>query len=337
VINPKPLKNKSKQPRAIAPDLQEKGRYRASMHSELQKFPDKDKARQLLFGESILDPEQREGIIERYEGLSDLSVPGLKALHAIRVLLERTNYKGNMPGLKVSSPDYKWEGMIPRLSFTYSEYFEAYGLEATGIRGRYEGKGRKEAEEALKELQQPRRMIYKRTNFEGEGKHRRKVTKVISVEKPLITTLAREYRGVTEGEEASIRAGQDNPQRVTRLSIELGVILIEGIEDFYILKSASQLKDMRELTGGTPKPLIMFTDFLQTLDFPTLRIRTEVLAERVTLDYLIKNRHKAKLEKEIAKLMSQAKTLGYLLDYREDPIGLWVLTLNPQKCSRVKA
>ncbi len=97
----KPPQNR--QPRGISPDLTTQTTYRAGLYAEQQKFGN-TKNRQLLLFEAgrEVDAQERPEVY----GL-DLTVSEDKALSALQLLLHRTDYKGNVPGMEVRSQDYK--------------------------------------------------------------------------------------------------------------------------------------------------------------------------------------------------------------------------------------
>lgn len=306
--------------------------YRAGMHLERQQFKDSQEARHLLLSEG-LGGANLEQEIER-SGL-DLTVSEGKALTALQILLHRTNYQGNTPPEQVNSVAWKFQGMVPVLSLTYSEYFEAYGLERAND-GRYHGAQRDEAIKALEKLEQPRRICYKRKKWTGQGKARRTLYDVIVVNKPLIEII-KGYKDLEKVEADKVMSGQDIPERITRLVINVSPLLIDGIDDYYTLKSATLYREIEELLGSKrfSDAIPRFINMLTSWDLPVLKVSKEVLAERLRLDNMVKYSRKAMLQKRLLECCETAKALGYLLEYREDEYGLLVLRLNPEQCWRI--
>ena len=166
------------QPRGVSStDIQEAEPYfKTGMELELQKFG-KPEYSQLLLGE---DADIQQGDISY--GL-DLSKKQARALHAVQKMLADTDYQGNMEGEERTSIDFNWRGYIPTLSFTPTEYYQAYGLEPAGD-GRYHGSLAQEALEGLKSLMTTRyRLVYDRTVHKG-GK---KSIEAIRVTTPIIS------------------------------------------------------------------------------------------------------------------------------------------------------
>lgn len=307
---------------------------RAGKRAELQKFGYKEEARQLLLGEDsdLLDPENK---VEVY-GL-DLTVSEDKALHAVQKLLDKTGYKGNMPGEERQITAFKWQGYIPRLSTNYSEYYEAYGLKPSGD-GRYHGAQAKEALLALKSLADARTICYERRKWTGSGKARREVSDIIRTKSPLITILEG-FRDLDAEEAKTVLAGGDLPQkRQTRLLIEPSALLVDEIDSFYLLKPSALHAEIQALMPDKRyAPTIpRFISWLLTLDKRSWHISEIHLAEKLRMNYLIDQRKWTLLRQKIQEALDIALKTGYLLEYEVKPVSskdaLIELRLNPKKC-----
>lgn len=327
-------KSKGQQPRAITSDsLAIQPYFRGSMFAELQKFPNKEKTRQLILGET--DIQELDNIVETY-GL-DLTVSEDRALHAIQVLLDRTDYQGNIPGEEIYSTAFKYQGFLPRLSITYAQYYEAYGIQRAKD-NRYHGAQAEEALQALRSLTKTRIICYKRRRWEGKGKSKELKTDIIRVTLPLIQ-LTEGFVGLDEEEAAQVLAGQELPQkRQTRLVIEVSPLLVDQIDSFYLLKPTALHNEIKQLLGAKriSRAVSLFIEWLLTKNSRTVRIPRGDLAERLRLDYLIDQRHQERLDSRLQEAFQTAKGLGYLLDYQEEPTGLLVFTLNPVRCKRIE-
>lgn len=325
-------KPKSQQPRALTGDLAIQPYIRGSMYVELQKFKDSDKTRQLMLGET--EGLELEASIDT-SGL-DLTVSEDRALHAIQVLLDKTGYKGNIPGETITSTAFKYQGLLPRLSVTYADYFEAYGLEIRGDQY-YLGSQAQEAIQALKSLTTTRRMSYVRRSWPGRGRGKRAQIDVIRVTRPLIT-ITEGFQDLTEEETAKVVEGGDLPEkRQTRLVIDISPILVDQIDTFYILKPTALHREIKQLLGGRriSRAVSLFLEWLLTKNTRTVKISKARLAERLRMDYLLEQRKPTLLETRLQEAFQVAKELEYLLDYREDLTGVLVFTLNPARCKRV--
>lgn len=304
--------------------------YKAGMNLELQKFNKRDQVRQLMLGEDI---EADKGV--QIYGL-DLTVSEDKALSAIQILLDRTNYEGNLPGEIVQASGWKYDGYIPRLSMTFSEYYEAYGLAKT--RGQYQGKQATEALQALRSLAETKRICYKRQRREGKGKKSRLVYDVIRVTKPLVS-FAEGYYDLKEEEAEQVISGQDLPlKRQTKMVIEVSPLLIDQIDSFHLLKPTALHKEIQALQPGKRigRHVSLFIEWLLTKNTATVKIQKRRLAELIWLSTLIEQRKPTLLNTRIHEALQTAKELGYLLDYREEATGLLILSLSPERIKRIK-
>jgi hypothetical protein len=321
-----------RQPRAIAPTTQAiQPYYRAGLHAELQKFGRSDnKIRELLLGEDIQTEDP--GSVEVY-GLNNLSKNEDKALSALQILMSETDYQGNIPGETIASTAYKWEGYIPKLSITYSDYFEAYGL--TKKDGQYYlGKQAQEALDALKSLTQPKIISYQRSVIDKKGK---KKYDIIRVTKPLIG-IAEGYKDLEEEEAEKIRAGQDLPEkRHTRLVIEFSPVLVDQIETWYSLKPKTLHSEIQALYPGKhySKSISDFISWLLTLDKPVFHISRDNLAIKINLGKYLEEKRQTLIDQRLQEALQTALKLNYLLDYKESLLGTLELTLNPEQCKRI--
>lgn len=306
--------------------------YRAGLYAELQKFSPSDDMRQLILGE---EPET-DISLERY-GL-DLTVSQMKALSAIQILLDRTDYKGNLPGDIVQDSGFKYEGLLPKLSMTFTEYYEAYGL--TKIRGQYQGRQATEALQALQSLAEDTwKLCYKVKRRKGKGKNSKLVYDVVRITTPLIILLEG-YYDLKEEEADQIMSGQSLPlKRRSKLAIEVSPLLVDQIDSFYLLKPTALYKEIQLLQPGKrPSTInIDFIDWLLTKNYQTVKINKSTLTDRIRpLKKLKERRRSSELELKLQEALQTAKDLGYLLDFREEATGLLVMTLNPERCKKVK-
>ena len=315
--------------------------YKASMQLELQKFgQDKQKVRQLFLQ---LDPglEEDQDELDRQivetTGL-DLTVTQDRALSALLILLDRTDYKGD-GSREIESDEWKWKGRIPRLSFTWTEFYEAYGLQMYG--DQYQGRQMAEAKKALESLQRPFSFVYQKRKHEGTGKRRKTLYDAIRIKRPLIQINPIEgFTDLTEEELEQVKAGAEMKTRLrrTQLQVEFSPIVVDQLSTFYLLKPASFHQDLSKLLKGK-RPhtaYVLFCNFLLTLNKTPWKIGKETLARRLRLTSLIEQRQKALLEKTIQECLRLAKELGFLLAYSQDATGMITLSLNEEKCKRIK-
>jgi len=330
------------QKRALTPDLvirPPEDRYRAALNLELQKFPDREKQkkfRQLRLLEALPEAQDQAGEIEIF-GLESLDVSQIRALSAVQILLDRTDYKGNEPGAQAQSNAFQWEGLIPKLRVTYPEFLEAYGLERNK-KGRFNMREREEALKALESLTIPFRIGYERKYYEGAGKKRKQKSDIVITDRALIG-LTRGYRGLdTEKEAPQVKAGSSN-KRVTHLIIEPYPSLLDQIDSFFVLKPVQLYREIADLLATKQKRArvskthITFIEWLLTVNLPEINIGFERLAEKLNLYYLIDTRQRKRLQSEIQKTIDIAMELGYLLDWREE-FGTYCFIINPDRAGR---
>jgi hypothetical protein len=327
------------QPRAISTTQEQavEPYIRASMHTEQQKFSLDAKSRQLTLGEEI------DSLETVAYGL-DLTESQDKALHAIQRLLSESNYKGDGQ-IPLDSAEYKIYGSwLPYLSMSYSDYYQAYGLEPAGD-GRYHGAQVKQAREALESLTEMRWMRYKKLSCKRDKKGK-PLYDLITVKKPLIQLqFIDSYHDITEEDIHKIASGQQltedkEDRRVTRILLLPSPILIDEIDKHFLLKPAYLHDEIKALYPGKriSRYNSLFIELLLTVDiYPTWKIGKETLARKLNMDTLIENRQKSRVDNRIQEALETARELDFLLDYEEDATGLLTLRLNPERCSRVRA
>lgn len=318
------------QPRAVSQELtvQQPGLYKAGMYQELQKFGNREQARQLLLSEGLQGTELDDQI--EITGL-DLTVAEDRALHACLRLLDGTGYKGNLPPLEVNSPGYKGHYTLPRLQTSWPEYLEAFGLEP-GTKG----KARIEAINALEALQKPRRIAYRRRYWTGKGKERKAISDVIVTQSPLIR-LSKVYKALEDDQAEQIMAGREMPGRVTNVVIEFSPLLIDRIESFYLLKPVALHQEIESHLGSRRiSPAVpLFAQWLLTKNRTPVRIGKKLLAERLRLYSLLEQRKPALLQDRLQQAIQTAQALGYLRAWEEDAFGVYTFHLNPERCLRI--
>ena len=160
------------------------------MYSELQKLgQDHDRAIQLILSEQPDLSRERAEVHANTAGL-ELTVEEDKALSAIQILLDRTGYQGNLAGREAHFQEYGWTGTLPRLIFTRSEFYEAYGLERAGD-GYFHGAQVDRALEALKSLASKERTlafqwkVWRRPEASGK-----QVERTVVLREPIISSAS---------------------------------------------------------------------------------------------------------------------------------------------------
>ncbi len=323
-------KPKPQQPGALTPQPAGGELYKASLHGERQKLGrSREEVHQLVLSEPPPEPAELLN-----SGL-DFTVSEDRAYTALQKLLDRTGYQGNLEPVEVRSSGYQRDYRLPTQEFTPSEYFEAYGLKQH--KGRYQGKQREEALEALKSLaRKPRTILYKRTRWQGKGQSRKKVYDYIRHTAPILE-LMEDIRGVEEEEAARLEAGEDLPGRVTRLAVRPGPLFVDDIEGYFLLKPASlhrEIEDHFDSKRYSPS-VLRFISWLLMWNRTPVQIHRENLAERLRLKNLLEQRKPSQLKRQLQECIDVAQALDFLLEYKEDAFGVFTFKLNPKRNKRL--
>ena len=83
--------------------------------------------------------------------------------------------------------------------------------------------------------------------------------------------------------------------------------------------------------------ILRFINWLHWIDLRTAKVSRDSLIDILRLHTYVTGRQPARIDKIIQDSLEIAKARGFLLDYREDEVGLWELELNSEKLGRVKA
>jgi len=337
----------ARQPRAITPGLELPSLYKAGMYAELQKFgQDHNRAVQLILSEEPSLSRERAEVHANTAGL-ELTVEEDKALSAIQILLDRTGYQGNLTSREAHYQEYGWTGTLPRLAFTRSEFYEAYGLDRAGD-GYFHGAQVDRALEALKGLANKERILaFQWKVWRETGGKRKQVERTVVLREPVISLSQwQAYEDLTEQEISRVLDGQTLEEKEvgSAMILEPRPILMLGIQEgFFSLLPTSLYREIEEVVGSARySPAIpRFLRFLNTLDKPKFQMRATTLAHKLRLDYLIQQRKPSLLETRLKECLRVALETGFLLEWDEDPLSpakdrLYHLTLNPERCLRIK-
>jgi len=321
---------KKAQPKAAKPGLSTPpGLYRAGMHTELQKFGGKGQLS--LLEEAGYSKEEIADILV-VKGLESLALDESRALSAIQILLDETDYKGHVLVREYYSSEYK--AIVPELQVmaTYSDIQRALGID-----GDTPGHHRQfqQALKGFEKLAEPKRITYHRQGRAGVP------SATIVTERALIT-VDKWYRGLTEEEAGEVHEGKE--KRASGLIFTIGYLLLDGIEDYYTLKPKTLHKQIQALYDKKriSRSLPLFIEWLLTLDKPIWKISYDSLAEKLRLErLLVERKGGGKQKKRLLVMLDEcyevARELGFLLEYHQDGTGHVVLKLNPEQCHRVRA
>jgi len=300
--------------------------YRGGVYAERQKFGRHPQELAQILRLQDADAHELAGI--EVFGL-DLTIGEMRAFDALQQLLDQTDYQGNEHGIDAWSEVYHGDYRLPRLSFTWSQYFAAYGL--TPCNGKYQGGSRQRALEALKSLATTSRLIiFRRRREEGTGKRRKVVYDLIRQQGPIIR-IVEGFRGLEEAAAARVMAGEDMSARTTRVLVQFGPLFVEGIETFFLRKSPTLYEEIAAFYGGRRfSPAVMlFCQWLRTWNRSPVQISKEKLAWALRLGRLVTDRKQSQLNRQLRECCRAAKAIGYLHDYEEMPREQLRLLLSP--------
>lgn len=309
------------------------GLYMGPMHLELQKFGRSSRKPQT----GLFDQQQDlQGTDVEVTGL-DLSVTEDQVLSALQQLLDKTGYDGNLPGEKRHTETY--QGTLPRLAVSYSDFFAACGLEP-GRTGHH--KQEQDMLKALHSLAEPKwRVCYTKHKYTGAGKSKQRRSDVIRWTGPLLTLEQVDYyQDLDDSERANVQAGQEGPpqQRQRGLVVLFSSLLVDQLKTFYLLKRTDLHEQIKQLQPRASRAVSLFVEWLPTLDQSPFCINKETLIEKLWLhDLYHRQRRKSYVEKQLQQAIETALTLGYLTDWHQDATGMFTFHLNPEQCKRVEA
>ncbi|ADZ19041.1 Virulence plasmid protein pGP2-D [Chlamydia psittaci] len=235
---------------------------KSSLHLENQKFGRKPQLSEDLFElfPSICTESKIEVI-----GL-DLQPSHYHALAAIQKLLTATNYRGNLEGSYLSreTNTFKFEGTIPRIKFTKSEYLEAYGVKKYKTSRNKNEFGGKEALIALEALyhlgNEPYLIVATRKRWnKGE-----EVVDRYQTFSPILR-ICEGWEGLTPKENKAL----DEEPFLNLISkkhkgfiIEPCPIIVDQIDSYFVLKPANMYQEIKLRFPNASKFTYTFIDWI---------------------------------------------------------------------------
>ena len=330
-----------KQPRGLPTsgllEIPTDGHHRAGVQLELQKLGSEAREQQLSLFEMLDGDTQLEGHPKPEVAGLDFTIQEDRALTAIQKLLHSTDYEGHEARDPFYSRQFLKEVRLPVLRTTWPEYYEAFGLKRLP-NGRFSGKEAADARQALLSLERPFFITFKRHRWEGEGSGRREVVDRIETLRPLLT-ITKGYKGLELDEDAALDAGEEMSGRATHLLIEVGQLLLEGIEDFYILKPNrlhDEIKHVLDSKRNVSPSVHLFISWLLTKNMLEVKASKKTLAEKLRLGSYVRQRKWKKVEEQLLECFTVAEELGFLDAWEEAAPGVVSFKLNAERCSRIK-
>ena len=292
--------------------------YRASIYSELAKTNrphNTKKMLQLYLGQTVQYKKVEEylPVFNNNEWL---------AFMAIQKFVDIATKKASFTG---------------EISFTLPEFYDACGLSKAS------NHQKEEALEALRGfMTRPKKIIYKFTD-QKRGRGGRKDSDVHILTTPLLVVIEMDSIEANSEEEADQIIGrelaEDHPshgssnKRLKKITVRPVELFYKQLDTFHVKKAISQYDEIKALhPGKAHSHSLLLTDALQTLNFSPYKPNKEELAYVLGLKGYIQQRKTSVINRKIAEALQDAKTTGYLLDYYQDPMGVYVLHLNPERC-----
>ncbi|WP_213358403.1 virulence factor [Chlamydiifrater phoenicopteri] len=299
---------------------------KSSLHLENQKFGRKpillDKEQLDMFS-SIVTESKIEVI-----GL-DLQPSHYHALAAIQKLLTATNYNGNMQSnyLSRETNSFKFEGKVPRIKFSRSEYLEAYGVKKYKTSRNKKEFGGKEALIALQALQhlgsQPHLIIATRKRWEKGVE----VVDRYQTFSPIIR-IFEGWEGLTLKENEYLEEGNFLNFITTKhrgFIVEPCPILIDQIDSYFILKPANIYQEIKLKFPNASKFTYTFIDWIvssatrkriscgKNYDWPEkIEISSENLSYVLRMNRYIASRNWKRIDYSIKRCVDIAIELEWL-------------------------
>ena len=289
---------------------------KVGLHAELLKFgvtpdPTKPELKDRLVDQVALKAALSSGITEIGY---DLSYGEARALFAVQMILDETDYKGNQPPSTLPTGNgYQYDGELPLLRIPIADYLHAYGVtQNTSKRGKAEFTtgGRAAAMDALRSIaNRPFLHAYDRRVYQNDkGKDIR-----IEAVGPLIMLEQ------SDGE----------------LTITPSPVLVDQVDTYFAWKPVdlyTQVLDGKDQTKALFVEYLLYLFEMNRRRGETavyiVRRQMEVIAYALRMDALLNSRQEKRIRKRLTELYDYAKTIHYLKDYEIDVAGAKVKKLD---------
>jgi hypothetical protein len=258
-----------------------------------------------------------------------------KAIHAIQTLLNDSNYKGNLPTVTKSNLDFNFQGILPILKVTPSEFYEAFGCKKRkiGNKWQYSSNETEQAMTALKKLYNERYVIYyRKTEFNKQNKPKHFTVKVHI---PLIGLVKEDFledmnqssfSKTIEMKNGEVRdVIQTTPKRrLTHITMEVSPLFVDQINSFFVQKPRNYLVELKQKYPNASKYVYNFIEYILTQSAlqktGIIKISRKKLAVNLRMDNYIRNRKWSVIEETIEKCYEVALDLNYIKSH-ETAVG----------------
>lgn len=238
-----------------------------------------------------------------------------RALHAVQVLLDDTDYEGNAPMVKPKKARrYQFDGELPVMEIATADFLRAYGVKRTKTNRGWEfsPQARRIAVGALKDLSFDQYLIvYEKSQVRNSIATKKSYTKVqVEDVAPLIALEVKKKGRV--------------------LKITPNPILVDQIKSYYVLKP----RNFFDLVTGKDVVAARFLEYLlkqgegrrrasnrKNPPLWEIRISAEAMAWQLRLDAMMNARKKSAIREKLTLLYKLGGKVGYLKSYKIDQEG----------------
>lgn len=313
--------------------MEEDKRVRVGIHLQLQKIGRSELHNKKLIKSFINHPD--------YEEITDLNVVGLdltvlenQALHGILVLLEETDWKGNMLATYVDSPEFGFKGELPVIRFTPAQFYEAFGLERHETKSgkkQFRGGDREHAMEALDSLINRRYVLSYTQSVFPEDKIVKKPKK----------QFIKDYRCLFGNVKKTYLKDVNGREYLDSITMLITPIFITQRETLHVLKPIDYIKQIKGLYPRASEYVFRFIEHvlnqarLNKTDEGIVGFKESTLAYQLRLHAYIENKKWAEIRKIINKGLEVAKKIDFITDYSHDQ-GWVEFTINREKFPKVE-
>ncbi|WP_194844583.1 virulence factor [Candidatus Clavichlamydia salmonicola] len=301
---------------------------KSSLHLESQKFGKKpiNKKEPIPIGKNVNSRIEVIGL--------DFLPSHYHALNAIQNLLAATNYAGNTEGVYLSKENnsFKFEGKIPRIIFTKSEYLEAYGVKRYLTARKKNEFGGNESKEALDALHYLGTQTHLIVSTRKRWKNGEELVDRYQTLSPILR-ICEGWEGLTSIENNNLDEGKEIEAiniKHKGFVVEPCPLLVDQIDSYFVLKPANTYQEIKLKYPNTSKFAYTFIDWIvkeATLKrmckynkekrWPEkLSIGREALAYALRMDSYIRSRNWKKIEVAMNRCVEIAISLGWLVEHR---------------------
>lgn len=285
---------------------------RAAVHLQLQKIGKSEREKKKII-ESFKDDTDYQQIKNINVVGLDLTVLQNQALHAIQVLLDQTNYEGNMEPTYMNSPAFGFEGYLPVIKFTPANYYEAFGLtkrKTKSGKNQFRGGDRENAIEALRSLYDRQFIICYTQAIYSKNKKIRK-PKYVHVK------VFRKLFGDIEEKQEQDKNGQ---KYLKSIMMTMSPVFVAQLKSYIVAKPINYIQEIKKISPRASEYVYRFIEHVLTQSRLNnknglVRVNEEVLAYQLRMDNFIKRKKGKEIRKVIEKGLEVAKGIGFISSY----------------------